>query len=986
MLSYLHYLYPSTLRFGVSVFVLLIAFLIIMISGYPIAVRIRGTTNILDLAYQSTIIGMMLHGSIAVALAALGIFHIAVHCIIAGVPIGWAIWSLRKHTRPWLPASVDITERPVIIGMVIILLVSIWLNGTPSEVIIGARDAGVYANTGFMIARTGGIIQHDAVVADLAQRKATDADAAQGWSNLLGVQSADRFMAARMRLAGLFIFDKTATQGAYTPQFLHLFPAWIGLFSAVFGVKLGILATGLAGVVGAWSVGMAGRALKSPWVGVIAMALIALNGVHVWFSRYPMSETTAQWLFFAAVYGLAMRTKPNRNDTLLTSLIAGAAIGQMILARLDFVFVIIPFGGWLIWRWFRGDIDQSMRWMIGGFAVTASHGIIHLLTVSRGYFIDTFFARLQDTAISALLVFPLLTPALQRTFLLRPCSPLTAQPCPDQSIPDAPWQIGRIIAEFGVVALVIIALIWLRRYRTPIMHWIMAITPWYQRAGRVAAIVVVCAGTYAYLIRPQLLTPSMIADIPQCVTLVQLRTPTGTCLALQSYVGAPIVPPTYPDRVSQLIGQTWALLRGTPYELKPLRDLYANSMANLVRVGWYISPLGIILSFAGIALWLWRGVGRHDWLFVAVTLTTAFIFIELSYGTSSQTYIYIMRRYLPNIYPGFAIFAAFAVVQVWGAAWWRKGVSAIVTSGAVLFLVATIRPVINTPELQGSFDAIATIAAAQQPQDITIIRGGSPNYIQARDATDVLALPLIAIHDRAAFGLRSANPERYGKDLRQLFVRWMDEGRAVHFLLGANGALWFPDMHFVKRGDASSRLPEFTQLRNQKPALVDTLNISYQHYELVPGRAPLPARIDARDTAAQVSGFYPHELVKGRTFAWTTGDAIIRLPLPTRQRSIALTLASGTRPDNLQPEVCVRWAGQPLPWTDTPIRWSAPDCIRVDDSQQTYTIRVDTPPISDTDTLLVRIETPAWVAAKLDPSINDWRSLGVQFIRAEMLP
>lgn len=969
-----------------SVFVLLSAFLSILLSGYPIAVRLRGVSDPLDLIYQSVIIGMILHGGVVVALAALGIFNLVLHIILVSIPIAWAVWSLRMQRADWIPVVPSPTDRPVIIAMGVLLCISIWLNGTPSEVIIGARDAGVYANTGFMIATHGGIVQHDAVVADLAQRKATDADAAQGWSNLLGVQSAERFMAARMRLAGLFIFDKTATEGAYTPQFLHLFPAWIGLFSAVFGVKLGILATGLAGVVGAWSVGMAGRALKSPWVGVIAMALITLNGVQVWFSRYPMSETTAQWLFFAAVYGLAMRTKPGRSDILMTSLIAGAAVGQMMLARLDFVFVVIPLSGWLIWRWFRGEIDQSMRWLIGGFAVTATHGILHLLTISRGYFIDTFFARLQDTAVTALLVFPLLTPALQRTFLIRPCSPLTAQPCPDQSIPDAPWQIGRILAEFGAVALIIVALFWLRRYRTPLMAWVASMAPWYNRVGRMAAIGIVLAGSYAYLIRPQLLTASMLVDIPQCVTPTQLRTPTGTCLALQSYVGAPIVPPTYPDRISQGVGQVLATLQGKPYEAKPLRDLYANSMANLVRVGWYVSPLGIILAFAGMALWVWRGVGRHDWLFVAVTLATAFIFIELSYGTSSQTYIYIMRRYLPNIYPGFAIFSAFAIVALWGSAWWRKTASIMAASGAILFLVATIRPVINTPELKGSFDAVATIAAAQAPRDITIIRGGSPNYIQARDATDVLALPLIAIHDRAAFGLRSEYPERYGQDLRQLFMRWIAEGRAVHFLLGANGALWFPDMHFIKRGDVSSRLPEFTQLRNQKPALVDTLNISYQHYELVPGRAPLPASIEARDTAAQVSGFYPHEQVKGRIFAWTTGEAVIRLPLPKERQTLFLTLASGTRPDNGNPDVCIRWAGQSLPWSDAVIEWSTPTCLRVDDSQQQYAVIIDTPPASATDTLLVRIETPAWVAAELDPAINDWRSLGVQFINAEIRP
>ena len=53
---------------------------------------------------------------------------------------------------------------------------------------------------------------------------------------------------------------------------------------------------------------------------------------------------------------------------------------------------------------------------------------------------------------------------------------------------------------------------------------------------------------------------------------------------------------------------------------------------------------------------------------------------------------------------------------------------------------------------------------------------------------------------------------------------------------------------------------------------------------------------------------------------------------------------------------------------------------------QTYTFVINRPPKSATDTLLIRIETPAWVAAELDPAINDWRSLGVQFMSAEIRP
>ena len=68
----------------------------------------------------------------------------------------------------------------------------------------------------------------------------------------------------------------------------------------------GLLATGLLGLLGVWSVGMLGRRLAGPWVGLLGALFLALNGVQVWFSRYSTSEACAQFLGFAALYGFVV--------------------------------------------------------------------------------------------------------------------------------------------------------------------------------------------------------------------------------------------------------------------------------------------------------------------------------------------------------------------------------------------------------------------------------------------------------------------------------------------------------------------------------------------------------------------------------------------------------------------------------------------------------------------------------------------------------
>jgi hypothetical protein len=39
---------------------------------------------------------------------------------------------------------------------------------------------------------------------------------------------------------------------------------------------------------------------------------------------------------------------------------------------------------------------------------------------------------------------------------------------------------------------------------------------------------------------------------------------------------------------------------------------------------------------------------------------------------------------------------------------------------------------------------------------------------------------------------------------------------------------------------------------------------------------------------------------------------------------------------------------------------------------------------SGTQTLLVRVDVAGWVPAKLDSKLNDYRTLGVQFVAAEV--
>jgi hypothetical protein len=624
-----------------------------------------------------------------------------------------------------------------------ILLLFVFLVTPPFETIIGVRDAGVYANAGFIMARTGSLTFTDPLVAQIAaDQQSPDpslADAArQAETNVLGVQNAQRFIATRLRAAGFFIDQGDLARGRVVPQGLHLFSAWIGLLAAFFGMHGGLLAPAVTGLLGVWSVALLGRRIAGPWVGLLAALFLALNAVQVWFSRYSTAETTAQFLVFAGLYAFTRAfgsstfhpqpstfnlqpstfhpqpSTPNLPPSTFHALLAGLAFGQLALTRIEFFLVVGPLALYLIFIWLTRRWTPPHTALLASAGVMLLHAGLQIVFLARAYFFDTLFARLQDFALTAALALPFLTPTLRQVYLLRPCSRLTMQPCPPiAGMPptaDAPLNWARIGAELFVAVLIIIALIAVRRLN--LIARLMALLARLSRPLRlIAAVVVIVLGGYMYLIRPQILSPATIAALPACLTPAQLTSPQGACLTLQGYVGAPIATPAYVDPLAGWVDHLISIARGrsTPpreacialrretlppsadgrtmpevlrdglireADVAPetlatlracdryvLRDLFGVAQANLVRLGWYLSPLGIALALAGLALMVYR-INATSWLFLVIAAVASVVFLRLTYGTSDQHYIYIMRRYVPHVYPAFAIGIAYAIVRL----------------------------------------------------------------------------------------------------------------------------------------------------------------------------------------------------------------------------------------------------------------------------------------------------------------------------------
>ncbi len=848
-----------------------------------------------------------------------------------------------------------------------ILLIFGLLVARPFEIIRGGLDAGVYANTGIAIARTGSIVQHDTIVADIGQRVAAgDGLAGNIETNILGTQNGQRYLATRIRAAGFFINSGELPEGRVVPQFFHLWPTWIAIFVAMLGPTLGLVATGAAGTLGVALLGLIGRRIGGPLVGLLAALFLALMTPQVWFSRMSTSEALAQALTLAGFWAWTHFAAANeRRGRIWWGMLVGGAFGALALTRIDFFLVVGPTLALLLYvaitrRWHSGYTALALT--LGGLLL---HAGLHTLLIARAYLIDTGIPTLQKYALTIYASWPLLSPELKAYTIARPNSRI------------GDW--GRLAAELGLLIAVVAGGFSLWRWPRPLLQierLLRRRRPWLLGAG-VCGLALVA--TYAYLIRPEIINGDVLRH--------PLRP--GNWLRLQGYIGAPIDVPIDKYCLNGMDRQT---------PTKQCKATEFIALATMVRFGWYVSPLGILLGVTGLLL-LWYRVDRSTWLLLLVATLYTFFYIVSTQGTQDQTYIYILRRYVPVVYPAFALGMAYAIRclaqqsshhrRLRALRW---GLAGLLAASLVLFFAVTGRTVYAHVEYAGALAQFEAISAQLRPSDIVLMRGGGPSYADVRDTSELVVAPLTYVYGHHALPVKGRVPAKYSVAFADQVTRWRAEGRRVLLLLGASGGdLLFPGYTPQPVETWTLRLSEFQQLKNQKPKLSYINAAPFTLYELVPEADAVAAAVLAYDdTAAQVTGFYRSELVAQNQprAAWTNGAGVLRLPASAQGQLLTLEVAGGKRPAAIGlAQLCVDVAPEPTTYSDagvTDLPWRELRCAEL--PELATSISLPLPAVQADTPILIRLRSQTWVPAQTavagEAASADERGLGVRFVRA----
>jgi hypothetical protein len=775
--------------------------------------------------------GMLLVGWWALLLAEVGQFG------RAGVVLGVTALSIGLYALAWrLHGDLGLRiarSRPTITGLaftLILLVFSLLTFGRPFETIVGGEDAGIYFNTGGQIARSGGIQYVDNGLAEFGDAAAEAEDQGPVRHLLLPLDRSRYQFVSWQRFQGFFLLEDAAPN-TVTPQFLHLFPTWLALW-ATFGGGVGAMVYGSIafGLLGVVATALLARRLFGPLAGLAAGALLAFNGLQLWFARQTLTEVFLQALLVGGIYAWTVFIEARDREATAAArgaaLVAALALGSVALAHAQFVFALLPVAALVAWLWLARRWSGIYWWFFLPLIIILAHATFHIARYSLGYF-EGIYHHVWRNAVRD-------------------------------------WEQTTIL--FLGPALLLLAL-GLRPLRA---RWLPLVTD--ARARRAArwlgALGILALGGWLYLIRPGIIQPSNLGG-------------------LNGYIGAPVPP---------------------------------GPESALVSLGWYLSPVGMLLAGFGLALLVLRDFEER----IAAVLCTALPFAVL-YLTGTYTqggYIYSLRRFVPLLAPLLVILIAYAAVRIGPllAETLRRphlsrplrlrGVAPVAL--LLLFYIATNGRLALHREYDGVLAATGQLAARFGPDDIVIFSG-------PRDETPKLATPLQYLFGRESWVITTNSPN--GTVLDAWISAQEARGRRVHILMSAGGGKLFLPAHrltAVERIDVP--LLQFEKLDFQKPFNEQRNLLGYTLYSLQPvvagqsalGTPPYTVTAGAGDEFALLSpsgttpGFYNveyDEKAADRPYRWTDGEALLRIPWPGdgRPLTLRLTLSAGPRPPELPP-------------------------------------------------------------------------------------
>lgn len=639
---------------------------------WAVGCRLQVTDH--DLLFAAVAIGALVLGWMTLVMAELGWFSLPRLAAIGGtlLVISAAI-SIAKQGRDRVFRTLTERsrfQRAEVVALGFWLIAALWLFGRPHEYITGAADVGVYLNLGAHIAHTGRIVFSDPMLASLSPNLRT-----AFLRPLPSNQGAPFYL-----FPGFYVVD--SSQGLIVPEFYPLHPVWLAIGYSLGGLRAELWMTPLWGILSTLAVYMTARRLWGPGAGLLTLTGLSLTALQIWFARYATAEMLTQYLLWTGLWAL-VGWMDDAEPRWLWPALAGGALGQVFLARIDMYALLLLSIGVGLWRWRRWQRADGL--FFGLLAALALHSLLHGLFLSWPY-----TTRLLSYAQHLL---------LSKSGVLL---------------------LAIVVGVVGSMATLVLA------SRSKERTWLVAFL---HRCRWIAAASIGALACYGYWIRPRLGAAS-----------------------------------TYVYWYSGL-------------------EVPALDHENLVRLGWYLSPIGIALGVAGIAWLIVRDLDRRTAALWAIGLFFSFFYLWKIQANPHQ--VYAMRRYVPVVVPFFVLGAAYLLWQLLEARrlmmrWLGLGLTLLWLYG----IVVSARGFVSQVDMRGAVDQMGRLNELFAPRSVLLF--GDPALI---GMGDLLGTPLRFLFGHEVYAVRDFQALQTG-DLDDAVAHWQASGRSVYWISVPRGWSW----------------------------------------------------------------------------------------------------------------------------------------------------------------------------------------------------
>ncbi|MBP1475466.1 phospholipid carrier-dependent glycosyltransferase [Frateuria sp. MAH-13] len=162
--------------------------------------------------------------------------------------------------------------------LALLTLVCLFFRLPAYHYVLGGQDEGVYVNMAHHIARTGGIEVRDTAFEQLDDPSLT--------ATYLRENRDAGY------LPGVYALERSGPLLQF--QFYHLFPVWMAIFEGLFGATFGVYAlTFFSWLSTVFIYRLALAVSGSRMAALITGALLAVNPLHAFFSKFPVTEVPA---------------------------------------------------------------------------------------------------------------------------------------------------------------------------------------------------------------------------------------------------------------------------------------------------------------------------------------------------------------------------------------------------------------------------------------------------------------------------------------------------------------------------------------------------------------------------------------------------------------------------------------------------------------------------------------------------------------------